>query len=644
VGGFDVSRVAGKILGLGKSSERNLWDLRSRGRSIAGSGVLGLPGEGKREGHAGISVALGAAQRWESQEIAAISGVRLAADTDLTNWRDLQTYLESKGIKASQMARGEVLAWLYTIEGPDFLRRLEGAFSIALWDENTRRLLLASDPFGIKTLYFCQDGERVLFASRIGAVRAAHRRTSGVNPSALMQFLIFSVVTAPLSIFHGIERLRPGFFLTYEKGVLRQLPYWDLQYIESKNHGEKGWAVLLREQLRQAVHRHLSECNPEQTGAYLSGGTDSSSVVAFMSEKFQHAHSCSISFPVSGFNEIEYARATARCFQSRHHELCLSPQDTLNVIPRIIEYFDEPFANSSALASYHCALLAKRMGLDTLLAGDGGDELFAGNERYATDRRFAVYQSVPKWFRKGILEPFASLLPANGGPLSLPRRYIRRANIPNPRRIFSYNVFLSADPGDIFEQGFLEEAPPELWMNIADAHYNEAHASSDLNRMMHLDLKIILADNDLRKVSGTAELAGVRVRYPLLDRHLAEFSGTIPTNLKLKGSEKRYIFKRAMKGILPDMVLFKKKHGFGVPIGDWFLQDAGLRTLAQEVLSDPRTRQRGYFRTEFYDQVVDLHRRDHAGYYGEVIWYLVALELWHRQHLDSAAGRSGRAD
>jgi asparagine synthase (glutamine-hydrolysing) len=181
-------------------------------------------------------------------------------------------------------------------------------------------------------------------------------------------------------------------------------------------------------------------------------------------------------------------------------------------------------------------------------------------------------------------------------------------------------------------------------MGVANAHFNEAHASSELNRMMHLDLKIILADNDLRKVTGTAELAGVRVRYPLLDRQLADFSGTIPTSLKLKGSEKRYIFKRAMQGILPDAILSKKKHGFGVPIGNWFLQDAGLRTLAQEVLNDPRTRQRGYFRTEFYDQVVDLHRRDHAAFYGEVIWYLVALELWHRQHLDHATGRSMRAD
>ena len=606
--------------------------------------ALSLPGESGSVRSTGRSVALGAAKRWETQEVAELDGVRLAADTDITNWLDLRASLEGRGVPSSALSRAEVLARLYSLDGPDFLHKLEGAFSVALWDEKSNRLLLACDPLGIKRIYFRCSGERVFFASRVTAVVAADPQAAEVNSSAIMQFLLFSCVTAPLSIFRGVERLQPGFFVTFENGQMRQTRYWDLEYIESDNQDEKYWARQLREEMRAAVHRHLAECDTENTGAYLSGGTDSSSVVAFMSDCFKQVQACSISFPVTGYNEIEYARETARHFQSRHHELCLSPQDALDAIPRIVEYYDEPFANSSALASYHCALLAKRNGIDTLLAGDGGDELFAGNERYATDKRFAVYQSVPQWLRRGILEPLVNLLPSNGSALSLPRRYIRRANIPNPRRIFSYNVFLSTQPGDIFEQEFLRETPPDTWMQIADAHFNDARASSELNRMMHLDLKIILADNDLRKVSGTAEIAGVRVRYPLLDRRLAEFSGTIPTKLKLKGSQKRYIFKEAMRGILPERVLFKKKHGFGVPIGNWFLQDAGLRSLAQDVLNDSRTRQRGYFRAGFYDQVLDLHRRDHAAFYGEVIWYFVALELWHRQHLDSITARSAHAD
>src|SRR5208283_255293 len=291
---------------------------------------------------------------------------------------------------------------------------------------------------------------------------------------------------------------------------------------------------------------------------------------------------------------------------------------------------DEPFANSSAIGSYYCAVLAKANGVDTLLAGDGGDELFAGNERYASDKRFAIYQTVPRWFRRGIVEPLASLLPANDGVLSLPRRYIQRANIPNPRRTFSYNVFLSMEPGAVFEQDFLKQAPPESWMGIAEGHFKSAKASSDLNRMMHLDLKIILADNDLRKVSGTAELAGVRVRYPLLDRRLAELSGRIPSDLKLRGFKKRYIFKEAMKGILPDRILYKKKHGFGVPVGYWMIQDPGMKALAA-VLDEPQTRQRGYFRPEFLSRIKELNHTL-PYYYGEVRWVLLMLELWHRRH------------
>ena len=595
--------------------------------------ALGSSDEVSQEIRTGRSLGVGVSRRWPAQESFACPETTLVADTDLMNWQEVSNYLESRGLGTQQMSRGELLARMYLLDGPAFLKKLDGGFAVALWDEKSGRLLLATDPLGLKTLYFAREGNILLFATRPSAIRAAQTRGGGVNCSAVMQFLIFGAVTAPLSIYEGIERLSPGYYLTYAAGSTCQQQYWDLEYSESEGRSVEDWAQSLRQQMRDAVHRHLDGCSADCTGAYLSGGTDSSSVVAFMSERFPRSHCFSISFPSRGYNEIEYARATAQRFQSQHHELCMSPQDAFDAIPKIVSYYDEPLANSSALASYHCALLAKRNGVETLLAGDGGDELFAGNERYASDKRFAVYHRLPRWLRRGIVEPLAALLPAGDTPLNLPRRYIQRANIPNPRRTFSYNVFLTLQPAQVFEADFLKQAPPETWMNIAEGHFNSAKASSDLNRMLHLDIKIILADNDLRKITGTAEIAGVRVRYPLLDRRLAEFSGSIPTALKLKGSKLRYIFKRAMKGILPDLVLFKKKHGFGVPIGNWFLQDAKLKSLGLDILNDSRTRQRGYFRREFFDRILDLHHKDHAAYYGEVIWYLIALELWHREHL-----------
>ena len=600
--------------------------------------ALAMPGKSGQEGRGGYSAALGVARRWPFQQLAAIPGVRIAIEADLTDLAELDSTLRAQGVDPAQMSLAERVAHIYLTQSIGFISKLKGAFALALWDERAHRLVLAIDRFGIKGLYWSQEDDRLLFASRASAIRAAKDWPAEVNSAALMQYLLFSVVPAPLVIYQGMEKLRPGHWLLYENGGVSQRCYWDLDYPESENQNVGEWAKAVREGMRAAVGRHLEGCAPDNTGAYLSGGTDSSSVVAFMNERHSPVNTFSIFFQERRYNEINFARVTAERFGTRHHERRLGPAEAAAAIPRIVEYYDEPFANSSAIGAYYCALLARERGIEILLAGDGGDELFAGNERYATDKYFALYHSLPTWLRRGILEPVAHLLPLNGGPLSLPRRYIRRANVPNPRRIFSFGLFLSTPPEEVFEREFLEQVPATEWMTIAEQHFHAARARSELNRLMFLDLKMTLADNDLRKVSGTAELAGVHVRFPLLDYQLAELSGQIPTNLKLKGFQKRYIFKQAMKGILPEQVLYKKKHGFGVPVSHWFLEDPQLKSLMQDVLCDTRTRQRGYFRPQFLDRLMDLHRREHAAYYGEVIWYLVALELWHRQHLERKVG------
>jgi asparagine synthase (glutamine-hydrolysing) len=432
-----------------------------------------------------------------------------------------------------------------------------------------------------------------------------------------------------------MNKLRPGTVLQYANGSVSEKQYWDLEYPESDNHGVTHWSRKLREGMRSAVHRHLTSCEQPTTGSFLSGGTDSSSVVAFVSERHRPAQTFSIAFDESDFSEIEFARTTAAKFGTRHHEKFLTPQDASDAIDKIIAYYDEPFANSSAIGSYYCAVLAREKGVGTLLAGDGGDELFGGNERYASDKRFALYQSIPRWLRRGFLEPLTGLLPDNDSKLSLPRRYIRRANIPNPRRILSYGFFLSMPPKEVFEDGFLEQTGVDTWLGIPEGHFARAKATSELNKILYLDVKMTLADNDLRKVSGTAELAGVNVRYPLLDDRLAELSGQIPAALKLKGFQKRYIFKQAMKDILPQKVLYKKKHGFGVPLAQWLLENPRMKQLMNDMMHDPLTRQRGYFRAGFFEKLMELHRRQ-PNFYGEIVWYLVALELWHRQHLQKA--------
>ena len=595
---------------------------------------LSLPDEVQAEGPCGRSLGLGVARRWSFQQIGSVPGVQVAVDADLYNLRELRNSLVDHDVDPSALSLPELLAWCFKTQGLDFIKHVHGVFSLAFWDEASQRLILATDRLGAKRLYWCREGDRLLFGSRPSAIRAGQKQPAEVDPSAIIQYLLFGAVPAPLAIYRGVERLSAGCFLIYEKGQLRQHRYWDLPYFESRNYDEFYWARELRGAMRAAVGRHLDGCSPDATGAYLSGGTDSSSVVAFMNEHHHPVNTFTIVFQDSRFDESGFARTTAEHFRTRHHERSLNPGDAFAAIQKLTQYFDEPFGNSSAFGAYYCALLAREAGMDTLLAGDGGDELFAGNQRYAKDRYFTLYSSVPVWLRRSIIEPAAKFLPDNGGWLGLPQRFLKRARIPNPRRLLSYRALFNMKPEQVFDADFLAQAPTDTWLDIAEGHFRAARSQSELNRLLYLDAKVTLADNDLHKVAGTAELAGIRVRFPLLDHRLVELAGEIPPALKLRGFEKRYIFKQAMKGILPRRVLFKKKHGFGVPLGQWLIHDSRWKSLARDVLSDAATRQRGYFRREFFDQLMNGHNRDHPSSYGTVLWYLLTLELWHRQHLE----------
>lgn len=580
------------------------------------------------------SAALATSSRWPFQTIAEVAGVVVAADADLVNRAELLQSLGDSADQAGACSTAEVVARLYRKHGMDFLNRLQGGFSIALWDKHQERLILAIDKLGIKSLYWRNERGRLLFASRLRCVRAAQEERLDPNRFAILQFLLFAAVPAPLTSDAGSHKLSPGTYLQATRDAIVQHTYWDLEYCEETDKSVDQWAEDLQNAMRAAVHRHVESGRPERMGCFLSGGTDSSSVVAFTSEKLRPTRSFSIAFQEEAFSEIAFARTTAKAFQTEHHEKFLNPEDAWSALDRILEYYDEPFANSSAIGSYYCAEMARQQGVETLLGGDGGDELFGGNERYATDKRFAFYHSIPPWLRSRLIEPLTRFLP-EGGRLSLPKRYIRRANIPNPRRIMSYNFFLSHSAAEIFEEGFLEHLQATNWLSIPEEHFHRPQAASELNRILYLDAKMTLADNDLRKVSGTAELAGVNVRYPLLDDQLARFASTIPSHLKLKGFEKRYLFKRAMKGILPHKVLYKEKHGFGVPLAQWLLQNPKMLELKNDLTSDARTRQRGYFRPDFFDRLTRLHQ-DQPNFYGEIVWYLLALEVWHRTHMDGA--------
>jgi asparagine synthase (glutamine-hydrolysing) len=608
---------------------------QSRLSLVAMLSALSFAGDADAQVIHASSASVGAVARWPGQEVAEIPGLRISLDSDLIRTERWNSRLEREGLFPQHLSLAQRVAWLYRLRNVDFLQDLEGSFALAIWDENAQQLLLAIDRMGTKSLCWTRENNRVLFSTRPSSIRAVQEQPAEADRAALMQYLLFSVVPAPLTAYEGISKLRPGHLLRFANGVIGQECYWDIKYTEDHSLDEGTWIREVREGMRSAVYRQLEGCASETTGAYLSGGIDSSSVVAFMSERIERAHTFTVHFSEQQYSEINYARVTAERFRTLHHEKCLEPRDAAAALEEILNYYDEPFANSSAFGGFACARMARDLGVNTLLAGDGGDEIFAGNERYASDRYFSKYHALPSWLRLGFIEPLANMLPDGGTTLGLPRRYLRRANIPNPKRIFSYGLYFSMPPEEAFTSTFLLEARPDRWMDVADSHFHASRGASELNSLLYLDLKLILADNDLRKVSGTAELSGVRVRYPMLDQGLVELSARIPSRLKLRGFKKRYIFKKAMKGILPEQVLNKKKHGFGVPLSYWFLQEPRLQALLQDVLHDSRTRTRGYFKPEFLDRLSTLHRGAHTGYYGEAIWTIVALELWHRKHLET---------
>jgi asparagine synthase (glutamine-hydrolysing) len=342
----------------------------------------------------------------------------------------------------------------------------------------------------------------------------------------------------------------------------------------------------------------------------------------------------SIGFEEARFNELEYARISARAFQTSHHEYLVNAHDCAEAIPDMVRYFDEPFGNSSAIPTYFCARLAAQNGVKTLLAGDGGDELFGGNSRYLTDKVFAAYERIPSLMRRGVLEPLLRSIPIRKGVVAKARSYVRRANLPQPERFFSYNLLLDNPIEVIFEPDFVRSLNGHSVLDRPNLYYQQGPAEQHLDRLLYIDMKITLADNDLLKVTRMCELAGIRPRFPFLDRAVADCAGEIPAVLKVKGSQKRYLFKRAFRNLLPTEVIHKKKQGFGIPVSVWMKTDRRLQELTRDVLLSPRTYQRGYIRRAFVEDLLRHHATDSTAFYGDMLWTFLALELWFREFAD----------
>ncbi len=530
-------------------------------------------------------------------------------------------------------AHGQAAALIkaYQRYGSECLQQLEGFFLLAVLEPASRSALLAIDRMGTYPLaYTLTTSGELIFGSSLDAIQQHPCVVTNINPQALYAYTYFHAIPSPLTIYDNIRKLEPAQYIQLKDGRIKEKRYWLPDFQSSPGDSMKTLSEELRDTLRTVVSQY-DACGI--TGTFLSGGIDSSTVSGVLAElNPESVPAYSIGFSAEGYDEMFYARIAAKQYGLEHYEYYVTPEDVADALPMVANAYDEPFGNSSAIPSYFCARLAKENGTQVMLAGDGGDELFAGNSRYAEQKLFAIYGQLPAWIRHKILEPtfLNSQLIRKFYPTRKIARYIEHSLVKMPDRMQNYNFLHMFSPASIFEPEFLDSidinGPLEMLRNI----YDEAPTESMLNRMLYMDWKFTLADNDLRKVNKMCELAGIRVCYPLIDDRMVSLSTKVPPKLKLKGLQLRYFFKQAQKNFLPDSILKKSKQGFGLPFGEWLKTSPVLQDTVYDSLNDLSNRK--IYRKQFINELIDKHRKGHAAYYGTMVWVLSMLEQWFYQH------------
>jgi asparagine synthase (glutamine-hydrolysing) len=589
-----------------------------RADAFAGLSIAPEAQHGHGDMASDLWVAIEGRPRWMSREIASIA--------------------ESSG-------HAEALKAAYRRFDTQFLEHITGAFALALIDRSRGRLVLAIDRIGIHSLcYGALPMGGVAFAATVDALRAHPSLVATVPAQAIFTFLHFGYCPSPETIYQEQRKLLPAQYLLHENGTVRTDFYWRMSYAPIASHSRTELEGELFTCLRNAVRRATTATEPATWGAFLSGGLDSSTVAGLLAElSTGPLKTFTIGFTQDRFDEMAYARIAAQHFGCQHYHYYLKPDDVVDAAVRIAAQYDEPFGNSSVFPAFYCAKLAKEHGVELMLAGDGGDEIFAGNSRYVEQNVFELYGKLPAVLGPHLLEPILFGLPERVGPglVRKVRNYVRFAKVPLPDRLEARNFYQQTPLGELFLPECLAEIAADAPLQAMREAYFRPRTDSALQRMLHLDLKFTLADNDLRKVSGACALAGLEVAYPFLDEEVVEFSGKVPPRLLIRRFERRYFFKRAMAKFLPPEVLAKKKHGFGMPYADWPREHPAVRELASDCITD--FKRRNYLRPAFLDRLAapsgeadDAHR--------ELVWDIMMLELWFRHRDASHSTRSPVGD
>lgn len=548
---------------------------------------------------------------------------------ELYNYRELRRDLESRNHHFASSSDTECLVHLYEDFGDEAVSRLRGMFAFAIWDSKERRLLLARDRLGIKPLYYSHVAGRLAFASELKSLLALHGFERHMNLAALSGFFTLGYVPGPDTIYEGIYELPPAHVAVWHEGQLQLKRYWEIKPEPDSGKPEEFFVEGLLHQLREAVGLHLMSEVP--LGAFLSGGIDSSAVVALMaqaSERKVKTFTVGFTSGQAGFDERPFARMVADKFSTDHSECLLSPK-VADLLPDLVQAFDEPFADSSMIPNY-LICQAARDWVTVALSGLGGDELFAGYERYRGALFAEYYRSVPRAARRYLIEPAIAAMPAsqhNGLWRDRLKRFIQGAEHDLPERYQRYvAAYNDAEKVELFNDDLLDELKRCGESHTPWVMDESVDAFDPLDRMLFTDLHTYLPDDELRKIDRISMRHSLEVRVPFLDHKLVEFVATIPARYKLKMWKKKHILIRALSGTLPREILGRRKQGFSIPLSTWLR--TSLRDLVHTYLGEAALRDLGLFNPKAVARILAEHDqrvRNHE----TAIWVLLIFMMWH---------------
>lgn len=554
---------------------------------------------------------------------------------EIYNFQALRRELEGLGHHFGTSTDTEVIVHAYEQWGVGCVSRLRGMFAFGLWDQRQRRLFLARDRVGKKPLYYGQVGDCFLFASELQGLLANVAVPPEIDLSAIDAYLSWGYIPAPQTAFRGISKLPPAHWLTLDvtpaRMIRRSERYWSLEYVPKQRISEEEAVEALREKLTEAVRLRMISDVP--LGAFLSGGIDSSIIVALMAQLSDApVKTFSIGFDEAAYNELNHARRVAERWGTCHHEFIVRP-DALAILPKLVRHYGEPYADSSAVPSFYVA----QMTCDTVtvaLNGDGGDESFAGYERYLGNRLAERVRSVPgsAWPMQALSQVIPNSLDQKSR-LRRAKRFLSAAAQPMAKRYGEWIGYFSDQEkqqlyhGDV-QRSFLAARPSD-WM---EALFTDVRDLDPAEAAMAVDIQSYLPYDLLVKTDITSMANSLEARSPFLDHEVMELAARWPVDLKLRGPQSKYLLKRAFQELLPHQNLDRRKMGFGVPVGAWFRGQ--LRPLLEDVLLSKRSRERAYFRPAAVQCLITEHvdgRADH----GPLLWNLLMLELWHQEFIDS---------